>query len=68
MTTTTICKTCTSRYPACHDRCEKYISEKKQVQAEKDLVRNAKMRDYAYSQYRQDMYYKIAHKKPCARA
>lgn len=33
------CKDCQSRYPGCHDKCEKYQEEKKKYEEAKEQLR-----------------------------
>lgn len=33
------CKDCPSRYPGCHDKCERYQAEKKSYEEAKELKR-----------------------------
>lgn len=48
----TVCKDCPDRYPACHDRCEKYIQAKKDLQERKDMILKAMQKDAVYMDYK----------------
>ena len=48
----TVCKDCTERSRACHDQCEKYISEKKKREEEKALLAEQKKADELYVDYK----------------
>ena len=48
----TVCKDCPDRHPACHDRCEKYIQAKKDLQERKDMILKAMQKDAVYMDYK----------------
>lgn len=48
----TVCKDCQDRHPACHDRCEKYIQAKKDLQERKDMILKAMQKDAIYMDYK----------------
>lgn len=48
----TVCKDCPDRHPACHDRCEKYIQAKKDLQERKDMILKAMQKDAIYMDYK----------------
>ena len=53
------CRDCTERYPGCHDRCEKYQTQRKLVMEERrDLHK-----DSPYSQYFADVHKKLGRRK-----
>ena len=42
------CKDCKERYPACHDKCERYIKEKEAYEKYKREITKRKMEDNSY--------------------
>lgn len=48
----TVCKDCPDRHPACHDRCEKYIKAKQELQERKDMILKAMQKDAVYMDYK----------------
>ena len=48
----TVCKDCPDRYPACHDRCDKYQEAKRKVQEEKEKLLTAMKNDAVYADYK----------------
>lgn len=43
------CKDCKDRRPACHDKCEKYLKEKKEFQEYKREITKKRLEDISYT-------------------
>ena len=42
----TCCYECQERHPACHDHCEKYISEKAEYNERQQMIKDARARQH----------------------
>lgn len=42
------CKNCTERYPACHDKCEKYLKEKRDYENYKKELHKKRLEDSSF--------------------
>ena len=47
----TCCKACTSRYRACHDTCNTYLTEKEQADTERTEIQNQHLKEVGYIAY-----------------
>lgn len=45
------CYQCEDRYPACHDKCEKYQKSKADWVEKQEFIRNEKKKAWAYDEY-----------------
>lgn len=52
----TVCKDCPDREIGCHASCERYINSKLDLQAHKEVVREAKDKDREYLDYKRKKY------------
>lgn len=48
----TCCYECQERYPACHDYCEKYISEKAEYDERQKMIRDARAKQHDFDQFK----------------
>lgn len=57
------CKDCTDRYPACHDKCEKYKEAKAKWTEQQQKIREEKQKVSAVHKYQVEAVLRMKHKK-----
>lgn len=57
----TTCIDCKERHTACHDSCEKYISQKNEILKERNEIKKKKLADKQYRGYAVSLADKIKH-------
>ena len=53
------CKECMERYPACHDRCEKYGKWKQELDARRNTIYTAARKEWQVSIFKRDIITKM---------
>ena len=49
-----VCRNCTERHTACHDHCDRYLSERDSLDKRKAEILSAKLKEDAYYWYIKD--------------